>query len=84
MMVPAGRCVFLGIALRRTLYPPSSCAALSPLLIAPWSFLLLTTEITSALAEWKRAMAIGLVSLSMILGLKADYRTPSFDSDYWP
>ncbi len=52
--------------------------------ITPYYFLLLAAGIMSLHAAWKRGVAIGLLSLSMILGLRAYYRAPSFDSDYRP
>jgi len=52
--------------------------------IAPYYFLLVAAGIMSLRAAWARGMAIGLLSLSMLLGLKAHYRAPSFDSDYRP
>ncbi|MCS6817598.1 MAG: glycosyltransferase family 39 protein [Blastocatellia bacterium] len=54
------------------------------MLITPYYFLLLAAGIMSVRAAWKRWLATGLLSLSMILGLKAHYRAPSFDSDYRP
>ncbi len=54
------------------------------LLITPYYFLLLAAGIMALGARWKRGLAIGLVSLPMLLGLKAHYRAPSFDSDYRP
>jgi len=52
--------------------------------IAPYYFLLLAAGAMSLRAVWQRGIALGLLSLSMILGLKAHYRAPSFDSDYRP
>lgn len=52
--------------------------------ITPYYFLLLAAGATSLRAAWKRGVAVGLLSVSMLLGLKAHYRAPAFDSDYRP
>lgn len=52
--------------------------------ITPYYFLLLAAGIMSLRVAWKRGVAIGLLILPMILGLRAYYRAPSFDSDYRP
>ncbi len=54
------------------------------LVITPYYFLLLAAGVMTLQAWGKRGLAIGLVSLPMVLGLKAHYRAPAFDSDYRP
>ncbi len=54
------------------------------MMIAPYYFLLVAAGVMTLDAAWKRGAAIGLFVLPMLLGLKAHYRAPSFDSDYRP
>ncbi|GBC81894.1 hypothetical protein HRbin10_01009 [bacterium HR10] len=54
------------------------------MMIAPYYFLLVAAGVMTLGAAWKRGAAIGLLILPMLLGLKAHYRAPSFDSDYRP
>jgi 4-amino-4-deoxy-L-arabinose transferase-like glycosyltransferase len=53
-------------------------------MITPYYFLLLAAGVMTIRGWGKRGVAIGLVSLPMVLGLKAHYRASSFDSDYRP
>jgi uncharacterized membrane protein len=53
-------------------------------MITPYYFLLLAVGITTLQGARKQGVAIGLVILPMILGLKAHYRAALFDSDYRP
>jgi len=53
-------------------------------MITPYYFLLLAAGVMTIRGWGKRGIAIGLVSLPMVLGLKAHYRASSFDSDYRP
>jgi len=54
------------------------------MMITPYYFLLLAAGVMTIRAWGTRGLAIGLVSLPMVLGLKAHYRASSFDSDYRP
>jgi len=54
------------------------------MMIAPYYFLLVAAGVMTLGTAWRRGAAIGLFMLPMLLGLKAHYRAPSFDSDYRP
>lgn len=54
------------------------------MMIAPYYFLLLAAGVMSLRGMWRRGITVGLLSVPMLLGLKAHYRAPLFDSDYRP
>lgn len=53
-------------------------------MITPYYFLLLAAAVMSLRGRWSRRIIAGLLSVPMLLGLKAHYRAPLFDSDYRP
>lgn len=53
-------------------------------MITPYYFLLLAAAVMSLRGRWSRRMIVGLLSVPMLLGLKAHYRAPLLDSDYRP
>lgn len=53
-------------------------------MITPYYFLLLAAAVMSLRGKWSRRITVGLLSVPMLLGLKAHYRAPLFDSDYRP